>query len=92
MDIRLKGGMDGIEAAEKLREEFSIPVVYLTAYADEGTLERAKVTGPFGYILKPFNEKELCSIEMALYKHRMDQELKESEERYRQLVRFLLIS
>ena len=87
MDIRLKGGMDGIEAAEKLREEFSIPVVYLTAYADEGTLERAKVTGPFGYILKPFNEKELCStIEMALYKHRMDQELKESEERYRQLV------
>ena len=87
MDIRLKGGMDGIEAAEKLREDFSIPVVYLTAYADEGTLERAKVTGPFGYILKPFNEKELCStIEMALYKHRMDQELKESEERYRQLV------
>ena len=87
MDIRLKGTMDGIEAAHRLREEHSIPVVYLTAYADEGTLERAKVTGPFGYILKPFNEKELCStIEMALYKHRIDQELRESEERYRQLV------
>ncbi|HEY3275096.1 MAG TPA: response regulator [Syntrophorhabdaceae bacterium] len=87
MDIRLKGAMDGIETAQILREELDIPVIYLTAYADEGTLDRAKVTGPFGYILKPFNEKDLSStIEMALYKHRMDRQLKESEERYRQLV------
>ena len=87
MDIRLKGGMDGIQAAEVLREELGMPVVYLTAYADEGTLERAKITGPFGYILKPFNEKELFStIEMALYKHGMDRKLRESEARYRQLI------
>ncbi len=90
MDIGLKGEMDGIEAAEVLRREFGIPVIYLTAYADEGTLERAKITSPFGYILKPFNERELSStIEMALYKNRMDQELKASEERYRHLVEVL---
>jgi two-component system cell cycle sensor histidine kinase/response regulator CckA len=87
MDIKLKDTMDGIAAAEEIRTAFDIPVVYLTAYADDKTLERAKVTGPFGYILKPFNERELCStIEMALYKHQMDKDLKESEGRYRKLV------
>jgi PAS domain S-box-containing protein len=86
MDIRLKGDMDGVEAAEQIRDCFNIPVVYLTAYADEGTLQRAKVTTPFGYILKPFSEKELNSIiQMALYRHEMDKRLKESEEKYRQL-------
>jgi len=80
MDIRLKGSMDGIEAAEVIRKEFDIPVVYLTAYADEATLERAKVTEPFGYILKPFNERDLHStIEMALYKHKMEKRLTENE-------------
>jgi PAS domain S-box-containing protein len=80
MDIRLKGAMDGIETAEVIRNEFDIPVVYLTAYADEATLDRAKVTEPFGYILKPFNERDLHStIEMALYKHKMEKRLTEKE-------------
>ena len=80
MDIRLKGTMDGIETAEVIKDEFDIPVVYLTAYADEATLDRAKVTEPFGYILKPFNERDLHStIEMALYKHKMEKRLTEKE-------------
>ena len=80
MDIMLKGDMDGIEAAEQIHELYDIPIVYLTAYADEKTLERAKVTEPFGYILKPFEERELrTNIEIALYKHRMERKLKERE-------------
>jgi len=80
MDIVIRGEMNGIETAETIRSQFDIPVVYLTAYADESTLEKAKVTEPFGYILKPFNDRELQStIEMALYKHRMEKKLRESE-------------
>jgi len=79
MDIVLKGEMNGIDAAREIRERFGIPVVYLTAYADEKTLTRAKITEPFGYIVKPFHEKELHSnIEMALYKHKTERKLKES--------------
>jgi PAS domain S-box-containing protein len=81
MDIRLKGLMDGIVAALEIRAHFDIPVVYLTAYADDHTLERAKVTEPFGYIIKPFEERELhTTIEMALYKHEMEKKLKEREQ------------
>jgi len=81
MDIVLKGEVDGIEAAKRIWESFSIPVVYLTAYADEATLQRAKVTEPFGYILKPFDERELqTTIEMAYYKAQMDKKLREREE------------
>ncbi|MHC5034564.1 MAG: response regulator, partial [Planctomycetota bacterium] len=73
MDIRLKGEMDGIEAAQQIRAHLGTPVIYLTAYADEATLQRAKITEPYGYILKPFEERELhTTIEMALYKHRME--------------------
>jgi PAS domain S-box-containing protein len=80
MDIVLKGGVDGVEAAEYIRTNFDIPVVYLTAYADEHTLQRAKVTEPFGYILKPFEERELhTTIEVALYKHKMEKRIKESQ-------------
>jgi diguanylate cyclase (GGDEF)-like protein/PAS domain S-box-containing protein len=80
MDIMLRGDMDGIGASEQIWEKAAIPVVYLTAYADEATLERAKVTDPFGYLLKPFEERELyTAIEMALYKHKTDRELKERE-------------
>ncbi len=61
MDIRLENGMDGIEAAEQIRNQLDIPVVFLTAYADQATLARAKITEPFGYILKPFEERELQS-------------------------------
>jgi PAS domain S-box-containing protein len=80
MDIRLKGAVDGVQAAEHIRARFDIPVVYVTAYADEETLQRAKVTEPYGYILKPFEARELHSaIEMALYKHQTEKKLKESE-------------
>jgi len=79
MDVVLKGDMDGIETAELLGQ-YNIPVVYVTAHADEKTLERAKVTGPYGYILKPFNDGELyATLEMALYKHEMEEELRESK-------------
>ena len=87
MDIMLSGHIDGIEAAEQIRARFNIPVVYLTAYADEDTLGRAKVTEPFGYLLKPFSVKELRgAIEIALYKYQMERKLEESEKRYRQIV------
>lgn len=76
MDIMLKGDMSGIEAAEKIKEELKIPVIYLTAYADENTLAKAKVTEPYGYIIKPFKEIDLhTSIEMALYKHSKEREV-----------------
>ncbi len=87
MDIKLDGGMDGIEAASQIRSRFNIPVVYVTAYADEATLRRAQVTEPFGYILKPFDERELYStIEMAVYKHQADEALRRSADLYRSLL------
>jgi len=80
MDIVLKGDIDGVEAAETIRSKFHIPVIYLTAYSDEYTLNRAKVTEPSGYILKPFDERELhTTIEVAMYRHTMQKRLKESE-------------
>jgi PAS domain S-box-containing protein len=86
MDIKIHGNMDGIEASRIIREKYHRPVILLTAFADDQTLDRAKVSGPFGYILKPFNERELkTTIEMALYRHRMEVRLHESEERYRRL-------
>jgi PAS domain S-box-containing protein len=85
MDIVIHGKMDGIEAAEQIRSHLDIPVVYLTAHADEKTLERAKLTEPFGYLIKPFRERELqITIEIALYKHYMEKKLKESERRLRE--------
>ena len=76
MDIMLKGDMSGIEAAEKIKASLNIPVIYLTAYADENTLSKAKVTEPYGYIIKPFKEIDLhTSIEMALYKHSKEREV-----------------
>jgi len=67
MDINLKGEMLGTEAADQIRTQFDIPIIYLTAYTDEDVLERAKIAEPFGYLLKPFEAKELKStIEIAL--------------------------
>lgn len=87
MDIRLKGDQDGIVTAQKIREQFNLPVVFLTGYSDEATLQRAKLSEPYGYILKPFEIRELHStVEMALYKHAMEQRLRDSEQRYRTLV------
>lgn len=77
MDIMLKGDMSGIEAAAQIKEKYNIPIIFLTAYADESTLNKAKVTEPYGYIIKPFKEIDLhTSIEMALYKHEKEKELK----------------
>ena len=81
MDIVLGGDIDGVEAAAQIRARFDIPVVYLTAYADDNTLQRAKIAEPYGYILKPFQERELhTTIEIALYKHKMERRLKESQQ------------
>ena len=76
MDIMLKGEMNGIKAADEIRKSCAIPVIFLTAYADESTLSKAKVTEPYGYILKPFKEIDLhTTIEMAIYKHGREQEI-----------------
>lgn len=89
MDIKLSGEVDGVEAARQIYDRFQIPVVYLTAYADDETLQRAKVTAPFGYIIKPFESKKLhTTIEIALYKNNMERKLKESELRFRTLASF----
>jgi signal transduction histidine kinase/DNA-binding response OmpR family regulator/HPt (histidine-containing phosphotransfer) domain-containing protein len=73
MDIWLKGPMDGIKAAEAIQQQYDVPIVYLTAHSDSATLARAKVTGPFGYILKPFDERDLATqIELALCKHQAE--------------------
>ncbi len=81
MDIQLKGDLDGIEAAQHIRTHLDIPVVFLTAFADEATVQRAKKTNSYGYLVKPFEERELRStIEMALYKHEMERKLRESQQ------------
>lgn len=83
MDIELQGNMDGTEAAKRINAILDIPVIYITAYADSAVLERAKATGPFGYMIKPFEEQQLhTTIEMALYKFKMEKKLRESEKRY----------
>jgi PAS domain S-box-containing protein len=80
MDIGLMGQTDGISAAQAIRNQQDIPVVFLTAYSDGETLQRAKIAEPFGYILKPFEERELrTTIEMALFKHASDRQLKQNQ-------------
>ena len=81
MDIKLAGDIDGVEAAEQIYNRFNIPVIYLTAYAGEETLKRAKLTEPYAYIIKPFNERELKSnIEIALYKHKSESEIRKTKD------------
>jgi two-component system cell cycle sensor histidine kinase/response regulator CckA len=80
MDIHLQGDIDGIEAARLLRERFDIPVVFLSAYADEGTVARAKMTAPLGYLLKPFRKSELRSaVEVGLFRHQLERQLRDRE-------------
>src|SRR4051794_6296139 len=80
MDIRIQGRRDGIETAEMLRRRFRIPVVFLTAYADDTTIERAKRAQPYGYLVKPIKSNELRSVvEVSLYKHEIDTRLRERE-------------
>jgi len=88
MDIMLKGKMTGIEAAKHIRENFDIPVIYLTAYADEDTLEQAKITEPHGYIIKPFKEIDLkTTIEIALHKHKEELKIKKERDLYYSIIR-----
>jgi len=76
IDILLKGDLDGIETAQHIKDRFKTPVVFLTAYADETTLQRAKQTEPYGYLIKPFQEKELNStIKIALHRRKIEAEL-----------------
>jgi two-component system response regulator LytT len=89
MDIMLKGKMTGIEAANKIKQEKDIPVIYLTAYADQPTLDKAKVTEPHGYLIKPFKETDLhTAIEMAVHKHKKEVELKVENDLLRSLTSF----
>ncbi|MBT7080934.1 MAG: response regulator, partial [Chloroflexi bacterium] len=86
MDIRLRGILDGIQTSHKIRSQLDVPIVYLTAHADEDTLRRAQETEPYGYLVKPFQDEELrATVQMALYKHNMEKKLRESEEKYRTL-------
>jgi|GEM_PF-1918221 len=86
MDICLDGNLDGIQAAEQIKDQFGPPTVFLTAYSDELLLERAKLAEPYGYLVKPIQERELRStVEMVLFKHSMDRKLRESEEKFRTL-------
>jgi PAS domain S-box-containing protein len=83
MDVRVQGPVDGIDAARQIRAALQIPVVFLTAYADEDTLRRASAAEPFGYVLKPFEDSQLHTvIGMSLYKHASEQRLRASEQRY----------
>ena len=90
MDIHLKGELDGVDAAARIRAERSVPVVYLTAYADDETVQRARLTEAFGYLLKPFQARELqTTIEMALYKHQMELKLKQAHDQLQRYVKEL---
>jgi PAS domain S-box-containing protein len=81
MDIKLEGEMDGIEAAQQIHRRFNIPVVFLTSYADNETLQRAKVSDPFGYIIKPIEKRELhTAIEIALYRYKMEKKLNKNQQ------------
>ncbi len=86
MDIHLRGQMTGIEAAEIIHDQFEIPLIFLSAYSDRNLLEKAKQVGAFGYLVKPFEERELfANIEMAIYKFKVEKERRESEFRLAQI-------
>lgn len=90
MDIRLRGEMDGTKAASIIRDELDVPVVYLTAYSDQETLQRAKVATPYGYLVKPYNEKELrATIEIALHNAALERDRRAAEEAVRTRERLL---
>jgi len=87
MDIMIKGRINGIEAANIIKERFNIPVIFLTAYADDDTIKKAKLAEPYGYIIKPFKERELqTTIEMALYKHQQDNLIKKERDIFQSII------
>jgi DNA-binding NarL/FixJ family response regulator len=82
MDIRLAGELDGIQAALQIQEKADIPIIYLTAYSDDPTLTRAKATGPFGYLVKPFRAPELrCAIEIGLHRQEIESQLRQEQKK-----------
>ena len=82
MDINLEGKLDGIESAKSINSSISIPFVYITSSSDYSTIERAKEGNAYGYIIKPFNKKDLrATIEMALLRHQMESKVKDNENR-----------
>ncbi|NQU63710.1 MAG: response regulator [SAR324 cluster bacterium] len=84
MDVRINGEMDGIEAAEIIRSRFQIPIIFMTAYLDQERVERTKITMPFGYLSKPFLDRDLkVTVEMALYVSKVDAERRKVEEMLR---------
>ena len=86
MDIRLRGELDGIATVERIHEHSDVPVIFLTAFSDRQTIERAMRTRPFGYVVKPFQDVELrCAIEVALNRHQMERQVRDSEAAYRRL-------
>jgi len=87
MDIWLGGAMDGITASERIRSSLDVPIIFVTGHSNDRTLERARITEPFGYVLKPFEMREVhIAIEMALYKHSMERKLRESEEKLASII------
>ena len=87
MDIELGGKMNGITAAEKITAEYDIPIIFLTGFSHDPLLQQAKFAAPYGYLVKPVPERELAAtIEMALYKHQLDHQVKASESKYRSLI------
>ena len=87
MDIELMGKLDGIETAQKIHEHANIPIIYLTAYSDSGRFARAMETAPYNYLVKPFTERELiASVQLTLHRHAIDQQLRETMQRYRAIV------
>jgi len=88
MDIMLKGVMDGVETAKEVRDLYGIPVVFLSAYSDTETLQRAKLIEPFGYLIKPYKVRELfTTLEITFYKHRMEKLIRDNERHLKTLLR-----
>jgi diguanylate cyclase (GGDEF)-like protein len=84
MDVNLRGGVDGIQAARAIQESSPVPIIFLTGHSDTRTLQRAVLTGPLAYLIKPFHEAELrCAIEVAIHKHRAEVAMREREEALR---------
>lgn len=86
MDVKLEGELDGVETAQMIYDNYDIPVIFITSYSNKSIIDRAKKTNPFGYIVKPFEDRELfTNIELAFFKHESELKLKESEKKYREL-------
>lgn len=87
MDIRLEGEMDGIQASEELKQFFDLPVVFLSSYSNVNTLKRAKIAEPYGYLLKPYEDRELSvAIDLAIYKHSVERRVKDERRRFEEIL------